>query len=102
MSIELAEKIKALARIALEAQSITKDMKKAFEVRSDSLEARVKALELFYMPEQKGASPDMVRIEPDGKSPFGFGDAVLKVEQSLADTLKIPDKRGRGRPKKGS
>ena len=78
MSIELAEKIKALARIALEAQSITKDMKKAFEMRSDSLEARIAVLEKFTKPSE----------------PIEYAKYIPSV------TAGDPEKRGRGRPKK--
>jgi len=87
-----------IAAIVLEAQSITKDMKKAFEMRSDSLEARIRVLEDKNVREFTVGNAESAYVNAQN----GFGDAVLKVEMSLADTLKIPEKRGRGRPKKGS
>jgi len=89
MSIELAEKIKALARIALEAQSITKDMKKAFEVRSDSLEARVKALE--------AGMPAVIPESIVKRVVEQMRDRIPVKDETAVD---VPEKRGRGRPKK--
>ena len=93
MSIELAEKIKAMAKQQIDTAALV-----------GTLEARVKTLELFYMPEQKGASPDMVRIEPDGKSPL-FSAVVAEVATSKSQLKRLEvqtatEKRGRGRPKK--
>ena len=67
-----------IAAIVLEAQSITKDMKKAFEMRSDSLEARIRVLEDQSLRNQ------LQVVGPD--KPF---KVVLPA-----------DKRPRGRPKK--
>ena len=87
MSIELAEKIKAMARQQIDTAALV-----------DKLEARISVLEDANVREFTVGNAESAYVNAQN----GFGDAVLKVEKSLADTLKIPEKRGRGRPKKGS
>ena len=103
MSIELAEKIKAMAKQQIDTAALV-----------DKLEARIAVLEKFTKPSEPIEYAKYVPsgpVNPILPSTVVCDYGVTSVTKTVdfdeggaitGVTVKIPEKRGRGRPKKGS